>query len=60
MFPEYGFEVQFIRYIEVGRYRFRVAVDHDGFVTHFLEGQQAVDAAVVEFYPLANPVGTGA
>ncbi len=58
--PEDGLEVEFVGRIEVGGYRFGVTVDHDGLVTHLLDGFQSVHATVIEFDALPDPVGAGA
>ena len=56
MLPVNGLEVELVGHIEVGRYCLRVTVHHDGFVTRFFDGQQAVYTAVVELDPLTNTV----
>jgi len=60
VFPVNRFEIEFIGHIEIGRDRFRIAVNHDGFVAGFFDCHEAVNAAVIELDTLANPVGSGA
>src|SRR5262249_45816667 len=60
MFPVNGLEIKFVGDSEVRGYRFGVAVHHDGLVAAFPDGEQAVDAAVVEFDALADAVGAAA
>ena len=49
VFPEDRFEVQLVRHIEIGGYRFRVAVDHYRLVASFFNGDQvSMYAAIVE------------
>jgi len=55
-----GFEVELVGGVVVRGDRFGVAVDHDGFITLVPEGEGGMDAAVVEFDPLADAVGTAA
>ena len=50
------FEIQPVRGVVVGGDGFRIAVDHDGFVARLRERHAGVAAAIVEFYPLADPV----
>src|SRR6186713_1647694 len=59
MFPIHRFEIEFVRNIKVGRYSFRIAIDHDGFVACFLNGEHAMYAAIIKFNSLTNPIGTG-
>ena len=56
VFPENGFEIKFICCVEVRRNGFRIAVDHDGFVSAFLCSEHAVHARVIEFNTLTNAV----
>ncbi|CAI8317822.1 MAG: Uncharacterised protein [Rhodospirillaceae bacterium] len=58
MFFGQRLEVQPISRIVVGRYGLRVTVDHDGLVAGFLERVAGMDAAVVEFDALPDPVRT--
>ncbi len=58
VFEGKGFEVEAVAGVVVRRNRFGVAVDHDGFVTGFLQGKDRVNAAVVELDPLADAVRT--
>ena len=55
-----GLEVQAVGGVVVGGYGFRVAVDHDGLVTIFAQGEGGVHAAVVELDTLADTVRTAA
>jgi hypothetical protein len=50
------FEVEAVRDVVVGRDRLRVAVDHHGLVAKRSKRMRGVDAAVVEFDPLADAV----
>src|SRR3990167_7379797 len=56
VFQGYWLEVQAIGGVVVGRYGFRVAVDHDGLVTVFTHRQCRVHAAVVELDALTDTV----
>ena len=58
VFPENGFEVEFIGNVEIGGNGFGVAVDHDGFVAGFLDRLQTMHAAIIEFDALADAVGS--
>ena len=49
-----------VRGVVVGRNRFRVAVDHDGFITILAHGKGRVHAAIVELDALPNAVGATA
>ena len=49
-------EVKLIRGIVIGAHGFRIAIDHDRFVTFFAERKGGVHAAVVELDALADPV----
>ncbi len=53
-------EIQPVGGVEVGGHRFRVAVDHDGFVAVLAQGESGMDAAVVELDALADAVGAAA
>ena len=53
-------EVEPVRGVVVRRDGLRVAVHHDRLVAGPPEGEDGVDAAVVELDPLADPVGPGA
>ncbi len=50
-------EVEFVARVVVGRNRFRIGVHHDGFETELAKGEGGVNAAVIEFDPLADAVG---
>ena len=60
MFPEDRLKIELVGHVKVGRHGLRVTVDHDGFITAFLDGQQPVHAAIVEFDALPDTVGTAA
>ena len=49
-------EVQPVAGVIVGRHRLGVAVDHDGFVASFTQGEAGVHAAVVELDALPDAV----
>ena len=49
-------EVQTIGSVIVGRHGFRIAVDHDGFITIFTQRQRSVDATVVKLDTLTDTV----
>ncbi len=53
-------EIQTIRGVVVGRHRFRIAVDHDGFVAGVMQREAGMAAAVVELDALADPVRSAA
>src|SRR5690606_34994567 len=57
VFERERLEIKTVGRIVVGGNRFRVAVDHDGFVVIVTQGQGGMHAAVVELYALANTVG---
>ena len=50
-------EVKLVTCVIVGRNRLRVGVDHDCFPPHVAKSKSGVDAAVVEFDPLPDPIG---
>ena len=54
------FEVQRVRDIVVGGDRLRIGVHHDGLVAEFPKRERGPDAAVVEFHPLSNSIGSAA
>src|SRR5690606_41126328 len=56
MLPENRFEIEFIGHVDVGRYRFRVTVNHNSLVTRFLSCSQAMNARIVKFDSLSNTV----
>ena len=58
VFQCYWFEVQTVRRIEIGRYCFRVTVNHDGFETIFAQCQGSMYTAVIEFNTLTDTVWT--
>ena len=60
MFPEHRLEVQLIGHIKIGRNSFGVTIDHNGLKTTFFDGQQAVNAAIIELNALTNSVGATA
>src|SRR5207245_10698448 len=55
-----GLEVQSGGDVEVGGDRLRVVVRNDGGDALFSQGEDALDAAIVEFDPLADPNGATA
>ncbi len=57
VFDRQRFEEQDVRCVVVGADRFRVAVDHDRFDAHFLQGKRSVAAAIIELDALADSVG---
>ena len=57
VFEREWLEIQAVGGVVVGRYRLRVAVDHDGFVTVLAQGQRSVYAAVVKLNALTDAVG---
>ena len=56
VFKRHRFEVQPVRSVIVGRHSLGVAVDHDGLVTILAHRQCSMDAAVIEFDALSDPV----
>ena len=46
--------------VVIGADGLRVGVDHHGFDAEFLHGEGGVDAAVIEFDPLADAIGAAA
>ena len=60
MFPEYRFKIEFIGNIKISRNGFRIAVDHDGFITTFFCGQNPVYTRIIKFDSLSNPIWAGA
>ncbi len=56
VFQGHRFEVETVRGVVVGGDSLRVAVDHDGLVTVFAQGQRRVHAAVVELDALTDTV----
>src|SRR6266516_6242476 len=50
-------KIKFVAGIVIGRNRFRIGVNHDGFETELAQGEGGVDAAIIEFDALANAVG---
>ncbi len=55
--PGEGLKIKAVGNIIIGGDRLRVAVHHDGFVPLFPQGEGGMNAAVIEFDPLADPVG---
>ena len=53
-------EIQTIRRVVIRRHRLRIAIDHDGFKTLFLEGERCMAAAIIEFNSLPDPIGSAA
>src|SRR5690349_12996713 len=56
--PIYRCEIKLVGDIEICRNRFRIAIDHDGFVAQFFNCQEAVGTAVSKFNTLSDTVGT--
>ena len=56
VFQRQRFEVEPIRGVEIRRYRLGIAIHHDGLEAGLLQGKGGMDAAIVEFDPLADPV----
>src|SRR5690606_11205833 len=56
VFERYRLEVQAIGSVVVSRNRFRVAVDHDGFIAIFAHRQRRMHAAIIELDTLADTV----
>ena len=56
VFQRQRFKIQAVGGIVVGRHGLGIAVDHDGFIAVFAHRQRRVDAAVIEFDALADPV----
>ena len=54
------FEIEPVRRVIVGGHRFRVAVDHDGFIAHVRQRKAGVAAAIIELDPLTDAVGAAA
>ncbi len=53
-------KIKFVAGIVIGRDRFRIRIHHDGFEPEFTQGERGVDAAVIEFNPLADAIGPAA
>ena len=53
-------EIQPVGGVVVGRHRFRVAVDHDGFIAGVMQREAGMAAAVIELDALADPVRSAA
>ena len=56
VFQSQGLKVQPVGGVVVGADSLGVAVHHDRFISHFLEGHRRMNAAVVKFDALADPV----
>src|SRR5205823_5682347 len=56
VFKSQRFKVEPVAGVVVGRYRLRVAIDHDGFITIFTQRKGRVAAAVIELDALADAV----
>src|SRR5438067_9826538 len=50
-------KIKFVAGIVIGRNRFRIGVNHDGFETELAQGECGMDAAIIEFDALANAIG---
>ena len=55
-----GLEKEFVGGVVIGGDGLWIGVDHDGFEAVLTEGKTGVDTAVIEFDPLADPVGAAA
>ena len=60
VFQRQRFEVKPVGGVVIGADRFRVAVDHDGFIARIGQREAGVAAAIVELDPLADPVRAAA
>ncbi len=60
IFKRQRFEVKSVGCIVIGRDRFRIAVDHDGFIAIFTQGQRRMHTAIIKFDTLTDTVGTTA
>ena len=60
MFECQRFKIQPVRRVVICRYGFRVAIDHDGFVTGVRQRITGVTAAIIKLDPLPDPVWTAA
>src|SRR5687768_15694317 len=60
MLPENRLEVKLIGDIKISGNRFRVAIDHDGFVSAFTGSKDAMDTGIIKFNSLSDPVWPGA
>src|SRR5262245_10767317 len=60
LFQSQRFEIKLVRRIVIRADGFRIAVDHDGFITFFPQGEGRVHAAVVELDALADAIGATA
>ena len=60
IFGGQGLKIQPVRGVVVGRHRFRIAIDHDGFITGFGQRKAGMAAAIIEFDALPNAVGAAA
>src|SRR6185312_10587717 len=56
MLPINRFEIKLVGNVEIGRNGLGITVDHDRLITAFLDGQQTMHTAVVEFDALPDPV----
>ena len=60
VFERDRFKVQPVARVVVGGHRFRVAVDHDGFITVFAERHRGMNAAIIKLDTLTDTVGATA
>ena len=56
VFKRQRFEIQAVRSVVIGRNSFRIAVDHDRFVTRFVQRKGRMAAAVVKLDSLPDAV----
>ena len=60
VFRRQRLEIKPVGGVVVGRHRFRIAIDHDGFVARLLQREAGMAAAIVEFDALADAVRAAA
>ena len=56
IFDSQRFEIEFVRGIIISGNCFRIAVDHDGLITHVPQGKSGMNAAIIKFNTLADTV----
>ena len=60
VFQGHRLKIQAVRGVVIGGHGFRVAVNHDGFITVFAHGKRSVHAAIIKLDTLADAVWTAA
>ncbi|MPM37476.1 hypothetical protein SDC9_84093 [bioreactor metagenome] len=60
VFQRQRFEIELVAGVVIGRHGFRIAVDHHRFEAGLAQREGGMDAAIVEFDPLADAIGTAA